>query len=26
MAVAIPLRRTLRRTRLVPGAVIGLDL
>jgi len=26
MAVAIPLRRTLRRTALVPGAVIGLDL
>ena len=26
MAVAIPLRRTLHRTRLVPGAAIGLDL
>ncbi len=26
MAVAIPLRRTLRRTALVPGAAIGLDL
>ena len=26
MAVAIPLRHTLRRTALVPGAVIGLDL
>ena len=26
MGVAIPLRRTLHRTRLVPGAVIGLDL
>jgi NADH dehydrogenase len=26
MAVAIPLRRTLHRTILVPGAVIGLDL
>ena len=26
MAVAIPLRRTMHRTHLVPGAAIGLDL